>query len=103
MAWIDRNGKRYYYRSKRINGRVATECFSGSRAEREAAADEDAKAGRRREAESLAEEDEIDAEIDRLFGKIEEFTAERLDVEGFHQHKRQWRRRRGARDNERGD
>src|SRR5262245_60325612 len=91
MAWVNRNGQEYYYRSKRVDGKVRTEVFSGLRARSEAAVDERERKARQRE---LAEEDSLDEEIDRIFAAVEEFTAERLAFEGFHQHKREWRRRR---------
>lgn len=100
MGWVSRGAKFYYYRSRRIGGRVRTESFSGPIAELEAAADEEARYARRREAERFSEEDEIEDEIegelDRLFGKLEDFTTERLEAGGFYRHKRQWRRRRNA-------
>ena len=95
MGWITRGSQAYFYRSKRVGGRVQTEAFSGLRAVLEAQVDEEEKFRREREAELLAEEDELDAEIGRLFRKIEDFTAERLHAAGYHRHKREWRRRRG--------
>jgi hypothetical protein len=96
MGWVTRGSKSYFYRSKRIGGKVQTEAFSGLRAEIEAERDEEARYEHRREADQFAEEDEIDAELERLFGKIEDFTAERLEAAGYHRHKREWRRRRNA-------
>jgi hypothetical protein len=96
MAWAFRNGRSYYYRSKRVAGKVKTEVFGGSCAILEAQADEEAKYKREREAESLAEEDRFDEELEKLIGAIEEFTAERLHAAGYHQHRREWRKRRGG-------
>jgi hypothetical protein len=96
MGWVTRGSRSYYFRSRWRDGRVETEVFSGLRAKLEAKADEEARDARRREAEEFAKEDELDAEIDRLFGKIEEITAERLHAAGYHRHKREWRRRRGG-------
>src|SRR5215475_12106391 len=94
MAWGFRNGKAYYFRSKRVGGEVRTECFGGPLAELEARADEEAREARRREAERFDAEDEIDREIDGIIDKIETFTVEQLQARGYHKHKREWRRRR---------
>jgi hypothetical protein len=94
MGWVRRGAKDYYYRLKRVCGKVRTEAFSGRRAELEAAADAKARVERARETEESAEEDDLDAEIDRLFAAVEEVAIERLDADGFHLYKREWRRRR---------
>jgi hypothetical protein len=94
MGWVNRNGRSYYCRSKRAGGKVETEVFSGPLASLEAEADEEAREARRREAEQFAEEDELDAEIEKLFVAVEEFTAEQLLAAGYHRHKQEWRRRR---------
>ena len=96
MGLVERNGRRYFYRSKRRDGKVKTVVFSGLRAEIETEADEEAREERRREADEEARQDEIDSELDLLFVAIEEFTAERLLAAGYHRRKREWRRRRGA-------
>jgi hypothetical protein len=41
MGLVSKNGREYFYRSKRIGGRVQTEVFSGIRAQIEATRDED--------------------------------------------------------------
>jgi len=97
MAWIDRNGRRYYYRSKRLNGKVKTEAFSGRRAEVEAQADERARAERGVKTALLEEESGLEAELDRLFSEIEGLATAELEARGFYRHHRQWRRRRSKR------
>src|SRR5262245_51154134 len=94
MGWIQRGSKRYYYRSKRVGGRIRTEAFSGLRAELEARADDEAREARRREREQIAEDRELDAELDQLFGKLEELTAYQLEGLGYHCRQGEWRRRR---------
>lgn len=96
MGWIDRNGRSYYYKSRRVAGKVETEAFSGLRASLEASADERARAERGVKTALLEEDAALEAELDTLYSQIEEFTAERLHAAGYHRHKREWRRRRGG-------
>ncbi len=99
MAWEERRGGRYYYRKRRVNGRVVsqymgtgevTSILSGlddaERIEREARREEE----RDRQAELRREDDELD----ELVELTEAFTAAALLAAGCHTHKGIWRRRR---------
>ena len=95
------NGKLYYYKKKRVGSKVVSEYQGGGelvpilqhieareRAEREAER-ERLKAERM----SIAE---IDKQIDEFSRMVDTLMAAELISKGFHQHKRQWRRRRYA-------
>ena len=99
MAWDIRNGKRYYYRSRRRGHQVVREYVgTGSIAEREAALDarrrvnEQAQREARRAEQNLVKEAETPAlELVRLSDLILRAT---LVGSGFHQHDRgPWRKR----------
>ena len=100
MAWESRGGKRYYYRGRRINGRV-TKIYLGSGAIAQQAAEKDAaeKTKRAKEAAelsalqaSLIEPDQITTESK---AGIKLLLEAELMAMGYHQHKRgEWRLRR---------
>ena len=101
MAWVNINGHRYYRRSKRVGGRVVTEHVGrGELAEMVAAHDrverelsrstrDCERSGRRVEAHSFAQFFELD-------GVVSDVVAALAHRQGWHRHKRQWRRKRGA-------
>ena len=104
MPWEDRPGGRYYYRAKRIKGRVVKE-YVGAGPKAEAAATEDAQAREAREAQRQAIHERLSALEQQWTGPVEEFnqlstSCEALVVgtllaRGFHQHDRgAWRKRR---------
>ena len=101
MGWETRKGRgRYYTRSRRVNGRVIREYVGcGGLAEALASLDaldrlerEEARILRR---EELAEWDEIGDELIALGRVSKVAVAAALQEHGFHQHKGQWRRKRG--------
>ncbi len=103
MAWEDRGGHRYYYRKRREGRRVVSEYVgTGPLAEaigtlthcdriRAALARETARQER-------AELEVCDEPLAELATLLHTLTAATLVTNGYHQHKRQWRRRRGPRD-----
>lgn len=93
MGWVTRGSKSYYYKSRRVGGRVETEFFSGLYAQLAAAADEEERAERQREASILAEDDSLDRQIAEAFDAVEDLARQELEQAGFYRHKRQWRRR----------
>ena len=101
MAWVNIRGHRYYRRSKRVAGRVVTEHVGhGELANLEA----DYDAGVR----DLARLERASARIKRYLAATEFAAYFELDDvvsdviaalahrQGWHRHKRQWRRKRGA-------
>jgi hypothetical protein len=101
MAWVTRQGnRRYYYRSKKIAGRIIhTYCGTGHRAELAAAEDTE----RRTQRQALQEARRADRacwqaaltpfrEFDDL---VDQLSRASLLADGYHQHARgNWRRRR---------
>lgn len=99
MAWEERNGRRYYYRKVRRGGRVFSVYEGGDVAGVIAEAqDEQARAGRERQALTLREQmkrdDEIDAMIDESWRAVSAAVESELESAGFHRHKGQWRLKR---------
>jgi hypothetical protein len=101
-AWETRDGRgAYYTRSKRVGGRVVREYVgTGEVAELAAEIDaveraerEEARAARRAE---HAQAREVVEALSDLEAVTRQAVTETLHAEGFHRHKRQWRRRREA-------
>src|SRR4051812_34560770 len=101
MSWDCKrpDGPRYYYRSYRVDGRTVKEYVgTGPLAELAARVDELERQERlaRREAwlteqERLAAPEALLSEVQRLVGLLARAT---LLLEGYHEHKGEWRRRR---------
>ena len=99
MGLEKRGNHCYYYRKKRIGKKVRSKYFgTGEIARTFARCDELIK--QRDLLEQLARnyerdfENEMDAEIDEFSALVSDLTTAFLLVNGFHQHKRQWRRKR---------
>lgn len=103
MALVERNGNIYYYSKKKVAGRVVT-TYEGAgvvaelaayRAEREREERERRiEEARERELGLLTPMAEIDRQIEQLSSVIDLLAKALLIEEGYHQHKRQWRKRR---------
>jgi hypothetical protein len=95
MAWLRHN--RYYYRSRKIGGRVVSEYLGAAGdplAELEAERDELRQAERaalRLEREKVAEVDQV---IDQAGEMTRALVRAALLLAGYHPHERTWRRRR---------
>ncbi len=99
MAFERRGNHTYYYRKEREGGRVRSVYVGGGETARLIAQLDDLERDEREEKRILARmererEQERDAELDVLGTLVNEFAAATLITEGYHQHKRQWRRRR---------
>ena len=99
MGWKTINGHRYYYKSKRVGGRVESTYFgageSGSLMAELAAMDRLDKAAERQEQQ--AEREESDAEeraIAEWFDHVQAVADAVMVEAGFHKHRGQWRRKR---------
>ncbi|WP_169973115.1 hypothetical protein [Tautonia rosea] len=104
MGWKTINRSRYYYRSRRENGRVRTE-YVGSGQAAELIATLDLSDREERQAEREAERAEREAaereerELADWFGRVEAVAEAALIAAGFHRHNRgEWRRRRDGQD-----
>lgn len=100
MAWKTRpSGRRYYYRKRKVAGKVVTE-YVGSGCHAELAAINDRQVRDRRAAQQAEErsmqerQDAIDEEIDSLVELTRALVGTALLLSGYRQHRRQWRKQR---------
>lgn len=99
MAWEPRRGGgKYYYRSRRIDGKVVKEYIgTGAEAERIAEQDRQAREQRRRQREEVkALEAKLAAtqkHVDGLIERTELMLAAYLLTAGFHCHRSEWRQK----------
>jgi hypothetical protein len=101
MSWLHRGEKSYYYRPKKVQGRViVTFCGTGERAEK--AGEEDAQRRARRESEQQRLRDfrQRWTEILNAARPLDDLTTllvrAALFAADYHEHQRTWRRRRSA-------
>jgi hypothetical protein len=100
MPWYERGQKKYFYRSKRINGKPRRLYLgTGEAAERAAAEDEQRRQERqaaKAELEAkLTSLQEIEALVEKYYRLTELLLAAELMEAGFHKYGGEWRRRRG--------
>lgn len=99
MAWEERNGKAYYYRKRRVGTQVRSE-YVGSGVSGEGEATEVARdraeraAARARWKAERAVIEADDGAYDAMADVLALLTRGVLLANGYHRHKRQWRRRR---------
>lgn len=99
MAWEERNGRRYYYRKRRIGKTVVSE-YVGSGWVGEAAAALDELDQARRKSEQQAQQQvrsqhmKVESDVERLQDYTRALTRAALILAGYHPHKGQWRKRR---------
>ena len=101
MAWVNIKGHRYYRRSKRVGGRIVNEHVGrGELAESVAAYDlaerEHADARRACDRFEKSAETRSFAEFFELDDFLSDVVAALAHRQGWHRHKREWRRKRGA-------
>lgn len=97
MSWETRGNNRYYYRRRKVRGRVVAEYIgAGALADAVAGLDEQQRRERQRAAAELRAIIEGDnrtvaalAEIDEL---VRTATTAVLIANGYHTHRRQWRK-----------
>ncbi len=99
MGWEDRNGRSYYYRKERDGSRVKSIYVGRGETAGLIAQLEALQSDEREEKRTLARlererVEEQDAELDALGEIIRDLAAASLIAHGYHQHKREWRRRR---------
>ncbi len=99
MGWEDRNGRSYYYRKERSGNKVRSVYVGGGEVAGLCAALDgmvrsEAKDEREAKRRARARDTELDRAGDELGEMIKTLTTAALLAEGFHTHKRQWRRTR---------
>ena len=106
MAWETRQrGSRYYTRSRRVHGQVVRE-YIGAGIIGEMAATQDAKARQKRSEERevgrkvLAEQEALEHPLVVLDGLCDALVHSFLESAGYHNHRGQWRKRRGKKSSE---
>lgn len=102
MAWLEKNGRRYYYRKRRIGARVKSE-YVGTGALAELLEHMDATERRERERSRQQERDnrkqfeDADKALDELANLVRMATRAALIANGYHTHKGTWRKKRNGR------
>lgn len=97
MAWETRNGRRYYYRKERIAGRVISiYCGVGETALLAEELTSQGKQQRTDERAAIAELAAEDAKAEAIEREVSDLIKAYLLANGFHQHKRTWRKSRDA-------
>lgn len=99
MGWEQRGNNRYYYRKRRIGRRVVSE-YVGTGAAASLAEQRNRLARSRRDSrrqvakDKRAEMDASEGELVALDKLISDLVSSILLTDGFHTHKREWRRKR---------
>jgi hypothetical protein len=99
MGWEIRNGSCYYYRKERIGARVRSVYvgrgrIAGMTAALDGLQQDDHESERRKEQQERHTSQVLDASIESLEKLVSTLTEAVLIAHGFHQHKRQWRKKR---------
>jgi len=101
MGWEQRGNNQYYYRKEREGSRVRSVYIGVGDLANLSAGLLALEQGDRRLAELRKRQqrqalEALDAEIDALSDLVSTMTQATMIAAGFHQHKRQWRRKRRA-------
>jgi hypothetical protein len=100
MAWETRGNRRFYYRSKRINGKVVKEYVGGDDPETRLIAELDRqnRAKRQEAIEAVRRTqnrlDEATKPLTVFITNLDVLVQAELLAAGFHDHRGEWRRRR---------
>lgn len=100
MPWKKQSGGRYYYREKRVNGRLIRKYVgSGEHGEREAKLDADRRAARKAQLDAFhqaaAQFNEVGKPLQDLCGLTDFIMKASLTTAGYYQHDHgEWRCRR---------
>ena len=100
MAWETRGNRRFYYRSKRINGKVVKEYVGGDDPETRLIAELDRqnRAKRQEAIEAVRRTqnrlDEATKPLTVFISNLDVLVQAELLAAGFHDHRGEWRRRR---------
>jgi hypothetical protein len=109
MPWKTINGRSYYYKQRKVSGKVRSQ-YIGAGPVAELLAQRDGASSAQREAERQdlrnlkAEQNALDKQIDELGAAVRQYVDAVLLVSGYRLHKRsEWRRTRGGHDNRAGE
>ena len=99
MAFEQRNNRSYYYRKERTAGRVRSVYIgNGEIAGTFAAFDwmrrDEKEFEKQRREQARRDETAVDESLDELAAALDALVTAALLTNGYHQHKRQWRRKR---------
>ena len=99
MVWVWHGGNRYYYRGKKINGKVVMEYVGkgiiGEIAEAEDLERRRLKADKQQRKKNIQQEETaIDQHLIKIEADLTVITSDLLKSAGFHKHRGQWRQRR---------
>jgi hypothetical protein len=99
MGWKTINGRRYYYKSRRVGGRVETTYFgAGESSSLIAQLDAYERLGRAverwAEREQREESDAEEEAVAEWFDGVQAVADVAMAEAGFHKHRGQWRRKR---------
>jgi hypothetical protein len=100
MGWESRGGTRYYYRKERNGAHVRSVYvgkgeIAGLEATLLAMQQEERRVQKSKLAAEKAPLQEFDANLDAISGVTTDFVQAVMISAGFHEHRRQWRKRRG--------
>ena len=104
MGWETRRGGRYYYRARRVGGRVVKEYLgAGPLAELAAAWAEEDRADREAQLEAdrrrRRELDDVAQQVGEASKAVDDVAAAWLTMLGYHRHDRgEWRKRRAPKE-----
>ncbi len=99
MGWKTIYGRRYYYKSRRVGGRVESTYYGAGElgsvfAELDAAERWLKAAKREREQAERRESDAEDQTVAEWFDEVQSLADAVMAEAGFHKHRGQWRRKR---------
>ncbi|MBU2034889.1 MAG: hypothetical protein ABH882_01415 [Candidatus Omnitrophota bacterium] len=102
MAWETRGNNKYYYRKKKVNGKVTSEYVGkGLVAQEIALRDLAERQERNKKAEAIKKEKTdlqlLDEQVTQVTSFIKQVLENALIVYGFHKHNGQWRKKRNGR------
>jgi hypothetical protein len=96
MSWETRGNNVYYYRARRINGRVVKEYLGTGASAEAAAAEDEARRKARQITSTYKKEDAIACVADSFLDLSENLFAGSLVASGYYRHHGgEWRQRRG--------
>ncbi len=98
MAWESRGTGQYYYRKRKVGGRVVAEYVGNGLYAHLAQLQDDAErieAQERRQAwQAVVDADkELDAQLDHVTELVNAYAGALMLASGYYQHRRQWRKK----------